>query len=66
MVDGGVYKSAEASNAAVPLFAAFATPAIAINRREGRCNEDVVCGGVVVGSGDIVVGDADGRRSIAF
>jgi regulator of RNase E activity RraA len=60
VTDGGVYKSRECDNAACPMFAAFATPAIAINRREGRCNEDVVCGGVTVGSGDILVGDADG------
>lgn len=60
VVDGGVYKSRECAGAAVPMFAAFATPAIAINRREGRCNEDVVCGGVTVGPGDIVMGDADG------
>lgn len=60
VVDGGVYKSFQCQSAAVPLFASFATPAIGINRREGRCNEDVVCAGVTVGSGDIVCGDADG------
>jgi regulator of RNase E activity RraA len=60
VVDGGVYKSYQCEGAAVSMFAAFATPAIGINRREGRCNEDVVCGGIVVGSGDIILGDADG------
>lgn len=60
VVDGGVYKSFECGDAAVPIYASFATPSIAINRRHGRCNEDVVCGGVVVGAGDIIVGDADG------
>jgi regulator of RNase E activity RraA len=60
VVDGGVYKSFECAKAAVPMFAAFATPSIAINRRHGRCGEDVACAGTVVGDGDIVVGDADG------
>lgn len=60
VVDGGVYKSFECGSAAVPMFAAFATPSIAINRRHGRCGENVVCAGTVVGNGDIVLGDADG------
>jgi len=60
VVDGGVYKSAECNSAATPLYAACASPSIAINRRDGRCNETTVCGGVPVSSGDIVMGDADG------
>eukprot|EP00039_Didymoeca_costata_P010250 m.137655 g.137655 ORF g.137655 m.137655 type:complete len:298 (+) comp14757_c1_seq3:76-969(+) len=61
VVDGGVYKSFECKNAAVPMFSKFVSPSPAINRKEtGAIGCTVVVGGVSIKPGDIIMGDADG------
>jgi len=44
----------------IPVYAAGATPAGPYKEGPGEINFPVVCGGVVVQPGDIIVGDADG------
>ncbi|HCP99189.1 MAG TPA: hypothetical protein DIT99_00135 [Candidatus Latescibacteria bacterium] len=61
VIDGGINagkKTAEYKE--VPTFARFVTPRPAINRKQGIIQVPIVCGGVTVCPGDIVIGDADG------
>jgi len=61
IVDGGVYKSFECSKAAVPIFAKFASPSVAINRPHAHAiGQPVRIGRATIRAGDIVCGDADG------
>lgn len=73
IVDGAVYKSFECDKAAVPMFAAFYSPSVAINRAhtgtgvKGQADSSIglplTVGphpGVTVKHGDIVCGDEDG------
>lgn len=43
-----------------PIFARTATPGSAAKAVEGACNVPVVCGGVEVNPGDLIIGDCNG------
>lgn len=61
VIDGGVNSGQQTADYQIaPTFARFVTPRPAINRKEGVIQVPVVCGGVAVCPGDIVVGDSDG------
>lgn len=61
VVDGGVYKSFQCKDAAVPMFSKFISPSPAINRKATESiGKSVVVGGCTINSGDIIMGDADG------
>ena len=61
VVDGGVYKSFQCGDAAVPMFSKFVSPSPAINRKETTSiGKTVVVGGVSISPGDIIMGDKDG------
>ena len=59
--DGGVCKSFQCADAAVPIFTKFVSPSFAINRRgTDTIGQPTVIGGHTVNPGDIVMGDLDG------
>jgi len=60
VVDGAVRDRDALRGLAFPVFARAVTPRVGSNRRVGTTQEDVVCGGVVVRPGDLIVGGADG------
>ena len=60
VIDGGIHCRRETAACDLPTFARFVSPRPAINRREGPIQVPVVCGGVPVCPGDIVLGDDDG------
>lgn len=60
VIDGGIHDRSETEQSDIPTFARFVSPNPAINRRRGVIQVPVVCGGVTVCPGDIVLGDADG------
>jgi hypothetical protein len=56
-----VYKSFECGKAATPMFAAFESPSVAINRKAtAAIGRPVTLGGVTINAGDLVCGDEDG------
>lgn len=60
-VDGGIRDVAEMTKLQLPIFARSVVPSTSIRRTEVLAtNIPVVCGGVEVNLGDIVVGDCDG------
>ena len=60
VIDGGTFKLDVADAGGVPIFARYATAACAPVRLKGNTGTPVVCGGVIVSPGDIIVGDRDG------
>ena len=60
VIDGGIHNRLETEQSDIPTFARFVCPKPGINRRHGVIQVPVVCGGVTVCPGDIVLGDADG------
>jgi RraA family protein len=60
IVDGAVRDIARLKTFDIPVYAAGVTPAGPYKDGPGEINFPVVCGGVVVNPGDILVGDADG------
>lgn len=60
VLDGAVRDVAEIRKLAFPTFAKHITPRVGSNRTVGTTGEAIVCGGVVVRNGDIIVGDDDG------
>lgn len=60
VVDGAVRDRDALRGLAFPVFARAVTPRVGSNRRVGATQEDVVCGGVVVRPGDLIVGGTDG------
>lgn len=60
IIDGAVRDVAGIRRLGFPVWAAWRTPRVATNRRVGRVNVPVACGGVPVHPGDWVVGDDDG------
>lgn len=60
VVDGGVCKSFQCAEAAVPIFTKFVSPSFAINRRETTLGRPTSIGGHTVCPGDIVMADQDG------
>jgi regulator of RNase E activity RraA len=60
VIDGGIDGSEDIAEGDFPVFARFVSPLPAINRKEGPTNVPLVCGGVTVEPGDIILGDVDG------
>jgi regulator of RNase E activity RraA len=60
VIDGGITNRKETAECKVPTFARFVSTIPALNRKEGQIQVPVVCGGVIVKPGDIILGDADG------
>lgn len=60
VIDGGTGGANDLAESDFPVFASFVSPAPAINQKEGPINVPIVCGGVAVEPGDILIGDADG------
>ena len=60
VIDGGIHCRKETVACAMPTFARFVSPRPAVNRKEGPIQVPVVCGGVPVCPGDLVLGDEDG------
>jgi 4-hydroxy-4-methyl-2-oxoglutarate aldolase len=60
VIDGGTFKLDVADAGDVPIFARYTTAACAPVQLEGNTGGPVVCGGVIVHPGDIIVGDRDG------
>jgi len=60
VIDGGIHDRKMTVECEMPTFARFVTPKPAINREKGIIQVPVVCGGVPVCPGDLIVGDADG------
>jgi 4-hydroxy-4-methyl-2-oxoglutarate aldolase len=60
VVDGAVRDVEGVAALGFPVFARAVTPRVGSNRRVGATQVDVVCGGIVVHPGDVVVGAQDG------
>ena len=60
IVDGAIRDIGSIKNMNIPVYAAGITPAGPYKDGPGEINVPVVCGGVVVHPGDIIVGDEDG------
>jgi 4-hydroxy-4-methyl-2-oxoglutarate aldolase len=60
VTDGAVRDAAGIREIGVPLFARAVTPNSGARSGPGRVGLPVVCGGVAVAAGDVLVGDADG------
>lgn len=60
VIDGAIRDVTRLRTVEIPVYAAGVTPAGPYKDGPGEINLPVVCGGVVVNPGDIVVGDADG------
>lgn len=60
VTDGAVRDAAGIRAIGLPLFAACITPNSCARSGPGRIGLPVVCGGVAVAAGDVLVGDADG------
>jgi regulator of RNase E activity RraA len=60
VIDGAVRDAEGLGELRFPVFARALTPRVGSNRRVGSTQVDVVCGGVAVHPGDLVVGGRDG------
>lgn len=60
VVDGAVRDIDGLKELEVPVFARAVTPRVGSNRRVGATQVEIVCGGVVVHPGDVLVGNQDG------
>lgn len=60
VIDGPVRDVDEISRLGFPVFTRSRTPRVGTNRRLGKINLDITCGGVVVRPGDYIYGDGDG------
>ena len=60
VIDGGIHDRKITAECPMPTFGRFVSPLPGINREEGTIQIPVVCGGVPVCPGDIIIGDADG------
>lgn len=60
VIDGTCRDTARLATLALPFYARWICPAAGRALRFGATQEEVVCGGVVVGPGDLVIGDRDG------
>lgn len=60
VIDGAIRDVSRIRTVSIPVYAAGVTPAGPYKEGPGEINFPVVCGGVVVHPGDIIVGDADG------
>jgi len=64
VIDGPVRDVEGIRELGFPTYARYCTPRVATNRRLGKIQVPVTCGGVVVNPGDWVVGDEDGVVTI--
>jgi 4-hydroxy-4-methyl-2-oxoglutarate aldolase len=60
VIDGGTFKLDVADAGNAPIFARYTTAACAPVRLSGDTGMPVVCGGVIVRPGDVIVGDRNG------
>ena len=60
VIDGAIRDVGTLKNMDIPIYAAGVTPAGPYKDGPGEINVPVVCGGVVIHPGDILVGDEDG------
>ena len=60
VVDGAVRDVAYIKNTGFPVFSRYITPSVGSNRKVGSTGNDIVCGGVTVKTGDLIIGDDDG------
>ena len=60
IIDGAIRDVSRLKTLSIPVYAAGVTPAGPYKEGPGEITFPVVCGGVVVNPGDIIVGDADG------
>jgi regulator of RNase E activity RraA len=60
VIDGGIRDILELKQSKAPIFAKCITPAVGDKDGPGEINGLVVCGGVAVVPGDVIVGDANG------
>lgn len=60
IIDGAIRDVGRLRTVSIPVYAAGVTPAGPYKEGPGEINFPVVCGGVVVNPGDIIMGDADG------
>ena len=60
VIDGCCRDTAGLNELQYPFFARYVTPMVGTNRRLGKTQVDITCGGVVVHPGDWIVGDDDG------
>lgn len=60
IIDGAIRDVNRLRTVSIPVYAAGVTPAGPYKEGPGELNFPIMCGGVVVHPGDIIVGDADG------
>jgi RraA family protein len=60
VIDGACRDTARLATLALPVYARWVCPAAGTAQRLGTAQRAVVCAGVTVGPGDIVLGDQDG------
>ena len=60
IVDGTVRDSAEIRKSGIPVFCKGATPAGPLKETSGNVNGPIMCGGLKVSPGDIIIADEDG------
>lgn len=60
IIDGAIRDVSRLKTVSIPVYAAGVNPAGPYKDGPGEINFPIICGGVVVNPGDIIVGDADG------
>ena len=60
VIDGACRDTAKLATLGLPLYARWVCPAAGTVERLGTTQQSVVCGGVTVAPGDVVIGDRDG------
>lgn len=60
VIEGAVRDVDAISKLKFPTFSRYITPSVGSNRRVGTTGHSIVCGGVAVNTGDLIVADADG------
>lgn len=60
IIDGAIRDVETINNLGFPAFSRYITPSVGSNKRVGTTGGTIVCGGVVVKTGDLVIGDDDG------
>jgi 4-hydroxy-4-methyl-2-oxoglutarate aldolase len=60
IVDGAVRDTNTIQQLGFPTFSRYVTPSVGSNRAVGTTGDTIVCGGVVVNTGDLIIADDDG------
>jgi regulator of RNase E activity RraA len=60
VIDGACRDTVKLATLRLPVYARWVCPAAGAAQRLGTTQQAVVCGGVSVGPGDVVIGDRDG------